>query len=407
MLRPEYPEVLARDWQPPVLVGRVDALEELRRALDQPPPRGSATRSAGVIGPPGCGSSAVARRAAQAVVDRLRSEEVGPGPHAMAVRVAWHSGALAVAAELLRHFDPGFEPRGFTVAEVMAGFVRRLVREGRPAVIVLDDLRPDGPDLNMLLKALVNPVRFLPEGINSPPRIWLVLAGSSEAVSAWARARRAGIPPSRTIRIEACDPREIEAIVRDRAQRSLGRVPPEPWTSDLVAAVVGTTATRAIDRLRRELAEVATIGLAAGPGSPRPSEAVAVEPRLLLALQLGLARGPAPLHELRDRERRLAEADGDRPMPTTTFWRRIVRMESLGLIRREVRTGGPGGTLSLVEFARPPSEWLEATVESPRAAAAVGPAWLRPREAPAAPPLGLAPASAAPAARLSAAARAA
>jgi hypothetical protein len=392
MLRPEHPEVLARDWQPPVLIGRSEAVDRVGRMLAPTCPGQRATHAACVVGPPGSGTSAVAHRAGLAVAEMIRGEEGGPVPRLVTVRVRWCTGAQAVAAELLRRFDPGFEPQGFAVAEIMAGFLRRLHREGRPAVVILDDIGPDSPDLRLVTRALVAPARFLPEGVDSPMRLWLILAGASEATATWRRARRAGVPSDHTLVLPPLRPSEIEAIVRDRARRALGREPPEPWAGEVVDAVASTSATRAIERLRRELCETAIIPPSSIPSVAAEARPLAIEPRLLVALEASARDRPVSLREVRERERRLAFLEGERPLPTTTFWRRIVRLEALGLVRREVRPGGRGGTLSRVELVRPVSEWLPVSSGSPRAVVAVGPGWLAPMGAATA-PLGLPAAS--------------
>ena len=373
VLQTEHPEVLNREWLPPVLIGRWSALERLGRWLSEPLPDAGGTRAVSVRGAAGSGTSAVARRAALSVAETIRREEGGPAPRVIAVRVRWCLGAQGVATELLRQFDPGFQPQGFAVAEILAGFLRRLLRERRPAVIVLDDIGPDSPDIGLVVRALVAPLRFLPEGVDSPPRIWLLVSGASEATASWERVRRAGVPADRTVELPPYTPKEVEAIVRDRAQRALGRIPPEPWAERVAAVAAGTSASRAIDRLRRELYEPS------GPvqrtlwGAPPAAPVVSVEPRLLLALEQSAANGPVTLHELKERERHLALAAGDRPLPTTTFWRRVVRLEAAGVIRREVRTGGRGGTLSRVELLRPLSERTGATSGSPRVEVRAGP----------------------------------
>jgi len=303
------------------------------------------------------------------IAEELRREEGGPLPRLITVRVRWCSGAQAVAAELLRRFDPGFEPHGFPVAEIMAGFLRRLVREKRPAVIVLDDIGPDAPDLGLIVRALMGPVRFLPEGVDTPPRIWLLLAGATESNATWRRVHRSGVPADHTLLLPPYTEPELEAIVRDRAQRALGRVPPEPWAATVVATVAGTTAARAIERLRRELVEPLAAERGPWSGVPPIARQLSVEPRLLIALEQSTVRGSIPLHDLKERERRLALAEGERPLPSTTFWRRIVRLEAAGFIHRDVRPGGAGGTMSRLELLRPISNGTLATSGNPRAGA--------------------------------------
>ncbi|HTT74225.1 MAG TPA: hypothetical protein VMG99_08835 [Thermoplasmata archaeon] len=53
-------------------------------------------------------------------------------------------------------------------------------------------------------------------------------------------------------------------------------------------------------------------------------------------------------------------------LPMTTAWRRLVRLEVEGRIRRVVRPGGHGGTFSAVEFAGSLPELTEAVVGAAR-----------------------------------------
>ena len=68
----------------------------------------------------------------------------------------------------------------------------------------------------------------------------------------------------------------------------------------------------------------------------------------------------------------LAQEQGARPLPTTTLWRRIVRLEQAGYVRREIRPGGSGGTLSLVRVLTPIEEWVTTDLR-PGTRPAVGP----------------------------------
>jgi hypothetical protein len=355
MLRPDHPEVLVPDWTPPVLIGRQAALVELAAELPLPPTRAGGTRVACVRGPGGSGVSSVARRAALELVERLRRRAGEPVPVHSAIRIPWTAGPRGVAGELMRALDSSFEPRGFPIAELMAGFLRRLTRGRRSAVVVFDDLRASAPDLAPVLRPLLAPDRFLPEGIEWVPPLWVLLAGTGEPAAVWDRAGQVGVPVERAIRLAPYSEAELRAIVSDRAQRALGRPAPEGWAGRFAAAAAsqGTGARRAMELLRRELAEPrAEVGPEPGPPgmsrSPLP-----VEPRLLDALERAAGAGPTLLSTVRDWETRLAHQAGVRPLATTTLWRRIVRLEAAGVLRREVRTGGEGGSQSRLELVRP------------------------------------------------------
>jgi hypothetical protein len=109
---------------------------------------------------------------------------------------------------------------------------------------------------------------------------------------------------------------------------------------------------RALDLLRREL-----LGPTLQRGVPTSltldSTRAPVEPRILAALERATRGRPATLGEIRAWEERLAAQEGARPLPATTLWRRMVRLQAAGVIRRDVRPGGPGGTRSTIELVGP------------------------------------------------------
>ena len=174
-----HPEVLARDWLPPVATGREVEVAEVVRRLDPPAPRAPPPWVVAVTGARGTGTSTVARRAARTVADLVRAGTGAGVPQVLPIRTAGLRGTHGVACALLRYLDGGFDGRGFSVIEIIAGFLRRLRRESRPAVLILDDIGLGGPDLGPVLRALGNPDRFLPEGESGIPPTWTILAGHS------------------------------------------------------------------------------------------------------------------------------------------------------------------------------------------------------------------------------------
>jgi hypothetical protein len=349
------PEVLSNDWLAPVPIAREREVQEVVRRLDAPSPVSPPPWIVAVAGAPGSGTSTVARRAAREVVERLRRASDGPPPRVLHVRVSALKGAHGVATALLRLLDDGFDGRGFPVAEILAGVLRRLRREQRPFVVVLDDIAVGGPDLGPALKALSDPDRFLPEGEHGLPLWWTVLAGTSEGLAGTLRAL-GGVPP---VELTPYPSGTLEAIVRDRAQRALGRPPPAALVSRVVATAVeeGGGSRRAVDLLRREL-----LGGRGGYGPgfiPREGDAaIRIEPWVVDAIGKASQGSTARLGEVRRVEAELARRQGAEPLPTTTLWRRIVRLEQAGYVRREIRTGGAGGTRSLVRVLTPIDEWV-------------------------------------------------
>ncbi|MGB7124131.1 MAG: AAA family ATPase, partial [Thermoplasmata archaeon] len=249
MLVTPHPEVLAHDWLPPVVLGREAEVAEIVRRLDAPTPHAPAPWMVAVVGPRGSGTSSVARRAAREVADRVRISGSGVIPRWIAVRTADHRGTHGVASALLGSVDDGFDGRGFPVAEILAGFLRRLRREGRPCALVLDDVRAGGADLGPILRALGSPDRFLPEGESGIPPVWVVLAGTPDGVQRAedALASRWRIGPF--VHLSPYSGHALRALVEDRVQRSLGHPAPPDLVGRVVRAAVedGGGAARAID----------------------------------------------------------------------------------------------------------------------------------------------------------------
>jgi len=353
------PEVLSNDWLAPVPIAREREVQEVVRRLDPPAPVAPPPWTVSVAGPSGSGTSTVARRAAREVVERLRRSLGGAPPRLLHVRVAGLRGPHGVAAALLRRLDEGFDGGGFPVAEILAGVLRRLRREQRPFVVVLDDVRVGGPELGPVLKALSEPDRFLPEGEHGLPPHWTILAGTVEGLAGSSRGWGTSSRLSPPVELAPYPSDILEAIVRDRAQRALGRPPSAALVARWVASAIeeGGGSRRAVDLLRREL-----LGgrHGYGPGFlPRNGEAaIRIEPWVVDAIGKASQGRAVPLGEVRRVETDLAHQEGLEPLPTTTLWRRIVRLEQAGYVRREIRTGGAGGTRSVLRVLTPIEEWV-------------------------------------------------
>src|SRR5579863_4085368 len=140
-MRAAHPEVLAPDWVPPTVIGRESNLGEVLRHVDAWAAEGTAGgRGVALLGPAGSGTSTFARVLARRAVEAVRRRsETGP-LRSIVLDTRGAAGAHAIAAELLRSLDEGFRGTGFSVAEILAGFLRRLRRERRPLVAVLDNL---------------------------------------------------------------------------------------------------------------------------------------------------------------------------------------------------------------------------------------------------------------------------
>ena len=372
-----HSEVLAHDWLPPVALGRAAEVDELVRRLDPPTPRAPAPWIVGIAGPAGGGTSTIARRAAREVVDRVRAARGEPFPRSLVVRTAFLRGTHGVVTALLQRLDEGFDGRGFPVPEILAGLLRRLRRDGRPVVVLLDDIGVGGPDLAPVLRAFANPDRFLPEGESGLPPIWMILAGTREGLASLDRSLGERFAVGPLVLVDALDLEGIRSIVRDRAERAMGQPAPADLLERIVRRTVedGGGATRALDLLRRELLGVTYRQVRDGNVLTR-LRGVAIEPWVVRAIGVASHGRAARLGEVKRLEAQLAQASGARPLPTTTLWRRIVRLEQAGYVRREIRTGGSGGTLSIVRVLTPLDEWV--TTAHPTGSRPDGGPWTAP-----------------------------
>jgi hypothetical protein len=387
MFRAVHPEVLAPDWLPPVPLGRRGPLAALVRWLSEPLASGAPNGAAAVIGPRGSGSSTLARLAARAWTEARPATGALPRPLLATVRVPEHHGAHGVAGALLRALDPDYELRGFPVSELMAGFLRQLRRAQRPTVVVLDDVGPAAPELSRLVSGLIDPGAYLPEGTQGLPPLALLVAGSSETARALGKGALAYRLLDRATRLLPYTEPELTTIVLDRAQRALGRPVPVEWVSRIVRRTARDqfSASRAVELLRRELIgrEMSELG-PVYHGSDPPA-GLEIESPLLGALGQLEEGVPVRVGELHALATGLARTQGEPPMPATTFWRRILRLERAGLVRRTVRTGGAGGSLSTIAVVRPVGDWPSTTerLRTPRAGGSRSvpfPLWAAPLE---------------------------
>lgn len=354
-----HPEVLARDWLPPVVVGRAREVNELVRRLDAPRPNRPGPWIVAVSGAAGSGTSTVARRAGREVADRLRASLPGPPPRVIAVRTLFLRGTHGVVSAMIRQIHDGFDGRGFPVLELLAGFLRRVRREARPTVLVLDDVGLGGPDLAPIVRALGEPDRFLPEGESGLPPLYCILAGTSEGLMAVQRGLGDRVEIGPFIGIGAYGPEELRSMVADRAHRALGH----PLSASQLDRIIGRAledgggAQRAVDLLRREILGLSVREMRSGEPSGH-LRGIAVESWVVRAIGAASRGESARVGEVRRLEAELARAEGSRPLPTTTLWRRFVQLEQAGYVRREIRTGGSGGTRSILRVLTPIDAWV-------------------------------------------------
>ena len=165
-----HPEVLSPEFVPPTLFGRERELEQLRRLLTSPPDEPVGPRCALVRGPSGSGTSSLVRVAARRLSEEVRRTQSSEPPLVVLLRVPACRGTHGLAAELVRRLDDGFEPRGFHTMEMLAGFLRRLNRQARPAIVVLDDVGPAARTWFPSFEPSLAPTGSFRKGRSSPYR---------------------------------------------------------------------------------------------------------------------------------------------------------------------------------------------------------------------------------------------
>ncbi len=357
-----HPEALVEQWVPPVAIGRSREIEAAVLGAESSREGPSRPGLAVVTGPPGSGSSVVARWAARRLADRCRALAPGGAARIVHVPTRLYRSPHGIACALVRSYDAGLDGRGFPWGDLLAGFLRRIRRDGQPTVTVLDDLRLAGPDLLRLIRALGEPDRFLPEGDPGLPPFYTILTGTPEGLrlrdregaGRWARAA--------TVELAPYPEERLREIVADRMVRATDR-----------AAVLSTAARiahqsfleaggarRAIDLLRREFGIRETVRAPEDPDASVPARTI--EPHLWQALVSALADGSCDVGELHRWEILCAQRAHRPPLATTTFWRRMVDLERRGWIRREVRCGGIGGSRTRLVVRRPVDEWITGRV---------------------------------------------
>ncbi|EQD55507.1 hypothetical protein B1B_09193 [mine drainage metagenome] len=353
-----HPEALLDQWVPPVAIGRAPEIEAIVNRAESSQEGPSHPGIVAVLGPAGSGTSVVARWAARRLADRCRARSADGRVRIVHVPTRLYRSPHGIACALVRSYDEGLDGRGFPWGELLAGFLRRVRRDGRPTVTVLDDVRLAGPDLLRLIRALGEPDRFLPEGEPGLPPFYTILAGTPEGIRLGGRAELGRWARAATVELTPYSEYRLREIVADRMVRATDRAADLRKAAEIAQRSFreGGGARQAIDLLRREFGVREGFQESQGSsvaGSP-------LEPHLQQALTAALSEGSCDVGELHRWEMLCAHRAGRPPLATTTFWRRLVDLERRGWLQREVRCGGLGGSRTRLVARRPVSEWVTA-----------------------------------------------
>ncbi|MDE1838190.1 MAG: hypothetical protein KGJ23_16460 [Euryarchaeota archaeon] len=346
--------VLERTWRAPLLVGRGDLLAaqelEVRAALDHD---GRAVLS--IVGPRGSGTSSIAECAVATFSERFFGRRA---PLVLRVDTTQCRTPGLLVKALFHQVDPAIQLGGASTEFLSMLLLRRLRTLARPAVVWLDQVHSTG-ELGRVAWALARPQEVLPEGTDGLPPLLLVASGSREVIPEAADTVRVAVPP-----LQGAD--LLEAL---RARAALAfQTPPLPevlraWADLTVAsgwglAIMGDLLAEAGARaeargsFRVELQDVAL------PSSlPRHGQDAEGFGQTILEV-LRTATGSLTAGELRRRVTEACASSGMRAPTQARLWRHVVGLERKGVLHRDLRMGGAGGTQALIWLAEKVSREL-------------------------------------------------
>ena len=316
-----------------------------------------------VDGHRGVGSSTVARCVLEAVSNR----EVGrSGRRARGIRVdvrGCQSGH-EILTRLFRHFDEGFDGRGFSGARLASALRRRLAQDPGLSYLWFDNTPSplDGKDpLSELLP-------WLPPGPTGD-------AGLPAPLLAFSGERSPELPsetelaaPSLRVHLPPLSAEEIETILGEMA-RSAFATPLSPGVAlrvrdRLLARGWGLPVGASLLRAAGDAAEqrgdrtITVRDLPSRFEGPRLRRATALDVLFLEGLRAQPSASSTGVRHLQEYVAAHLREEG-MALPTASQVRRhLRRLERAGLVQRSVRLGGMGGSQSLVRLGPAFSETI-------------------------------------------------
>lgn len=341
---PSFPSAPVR----PELLERVGAWA--RRATREPP------RVLALLGPRGSGTSYLAAQAASELARGLTSRFASARPRILRVDLSAQRTSHGTLTTLFQQQDPGFNGRGASTEQLALLWLRRMRTVGEPFVLWFDDRRGAWRDLPRVLTPLLEPERILPEGRSGLPPYALLLAGEGPR-GPWRELP--GLPD--VLEVAPFTRPEVGRIALEHLARSAARpysreAPPKLrdllLADELGVSRVEELIEQAAARARREGSPcLEPRHFEPLPHEvPRVYEARRFDALLLEALASLSTTDPVPLPLLRSRLSRLCPEAGLGPPTPARLWRRLTHLERKGLVRREARVGGNGGSQTRVSL---------------------------------------------------------
>lgn len=341
------PSVLERTWTPSVLVGRDQILGYLEtRVLPRLTSGGGVGIS--IFGPRGSGTSTVAAHLVAAAKARLTRSGAKGAPLLLRIDTSDHRTPSSVVTALFREIDPSYDGRGASAEFGLLLLLRRLRTLARPVILVLDQIGSRA-DLSRVLRPLARPDCLMPEGPASLPTMLVVAAGARDAFPEDVEAIRTRLPP--LVMAELCQAitaranLAFEVLPAQEALETIARLSvAQGWGLSMVGELLAE-AGRRVEARGGHRVEPEDVGLPA----IRARHGHDTEGFDAVILEV-LRASPKPLSagELRRRVGTRCEEVGIRGPTQARLWRHVVALERKGVVRREVRVGGTGGSSSVV-----------------------------------------------------------
>lgn len=344
--------VLEPGWASPRLLGQDELLGRLRTSVLSGliPGRHVAVS---LSGPKGSGSSSAARW----LVDTTQAQLARPGtkgtPLLLQVDASTCRTPSALVTALFRQIDPEIQARGASTEFLTTLLLRRIRTVGRPAIIWIDQVPAKPAELGRVLGGLADPARTLPEGSDGLPTLLVVASGASDPIPEEVEATRLTLPSVRG--------QLLHQVIIQRANLAF-QAPPSPgavaaiadlsvahgWGLSMVGDLLREAGRRAEARGGRWL-EAEDVALPAT--LPRHGANAEGFGQAILEV-LRTAKGGLTAGELRRRVAEACTSSGMRAPTQARLWRHLVGLEKKGLVHRDIRLGGTGGSRTLVSLTQ-------------------------------------------------------
>lgn len=343
------PSVLQRGWGAPVLVGRESLLGNQEQAVLSGLSPGKLV-SVSIMGPRGSGTSAVAGHLAATVKSRLTRPGSKGEPLVLRADLSEIRSPASLVNALFQQIQPDFPGKGASAEFLTLLLARRIRTLGRPTIIWVDQVPAKPSGLVRVLGPLADPSRIMPEGPEGLPSMLLVASGASHVLPEDAGVIRAGLPPLQG--------RELVQAILNRAALAFNAPPSleaahaianlvvaRGWGLSMVGELLAEAGRRAGARGGRWL-EAEDVALPVH--LPRAARESTSFDSILMDVLRSL-KGSTSVADLKPVLKEKCLGAGLRLPTQARLWRHLVRLERRGLIGRDVRLGGSGGSSTIIQ----------------------------------------------------------